>query len=95
MYGVQIKSNYEVTYSGFGGITFFVQSINIPGLKTNTGTLHWKGRAVTLPVNSEQEHEASMTIINDGTGYIYNQMRRILEIDARSALSETQATLTV
>lgn len=52
-YGVQIKSNYEVVYSGFGGISFFVQSINVPGIKANTGTLYWKGRQVTIPVNSE------------------------------------------
>lgn len=94
-YGVQIKSNYEVVYSGFGGISFFVQSINVPGIKANTGTLYWKGRQVTIPINSEQEHEVQMTIINDGTGFIYNQMRRILEIDARKALGEADAEIKV
>lgn len=36
-----------------------------------------------------------MTIINDGTGFIYNQMRRILEIDARRALGEAEADIRV
>ena len=43
-YGVQVKSNYEIEYSGMGGLTFFVQSINTPSLKMNVGNLYWKGR---------------------------------------------------
>lgn len=92
-YGVQVKSSYEVVYSGFGGITFFVQSANVPGLKANVGNLYYKGRQVTIPVNSEQEHDVSMTILTDGTGYLYNQMRRILEIDARNARLEANADI--
>lgn len=95
-YGVQIKSNYEVQYTGFGGISFFVQSINVPGIKANTGSLHWRGRQVEIPINAEQDHNVSMTIINDGTGFIYTQMRRILEIDANNVvLSNPGAKITL
>jgi len=55
-YGVQVKSNYEVEYTGMGGLTFFVQSISVPSLKMNTGTLYYKGRQMSIPINSEQDH---------------------------------------
>ena len=94
-YGVQVKSNYEIEYSGMGGLTFFVQSINVPALRMNVGNLYWKGRQMTIPVNAEQEHNFQMTVINDGTGFVYNQLRKILEIDADNAMVESDATITV
>ena len=93
-YGVQLKSAYEVEYTGMGGITFFVQAVNVPGIKMNTGTISYKGRQITLPVNSEQDHNLQMTVLNDGTGFIYNQMRRILEIDSNNGLLESTNKMT-
>lgn len=77
-YGVQINSNYMVEYSGMNGLQFMVQQINTPELKTTNGTLYYKGRVVNVPVNYEQGHDFTMTVINDGTGYVYNSIRAIL-----------------
>ena len=94
-YGLQLKSNYEVEYSGMGGLTFFVQSISVPSLKMNSGTLWWNGRQVTIPINAEQEHDFRMTVLNDATGFVYSQMRKILEIDSDNQMVESANTMTV
>ena len=80
--GVIIKSNYECHFENFikdsgreDSLTFYCQSINIPGLKTSNTELFYKGRSIQIPTFVEQEHDFQMTIINDASGYIYSTMR--------------------
>jgi len=36
-----------------------------------------------------------MTVLNDSTGFVYNQLRKILEIDSENAYLESRNTMTV
>ena len=80
--GVLIKSNYECRFENFfsheelvNSLTFYCQSINIPGLKTTNTELFYKGRSIQIPTFVEQEHDFQLTILNDASGYIYSAMR--------------------
>ena len=70
-FGVQVKNNFEVTFSGLPDTTFFVKSISIPQVQQNMADLYYNGRKVEIPINFDYSHEFSMSVINDGQGYLY------------------------
>lgn len=93
--GVQIKSNFEVEFSQIGGFQFFCQSINIPGLKSNNMEIYYKGRSIQVPINSEQEHNFQLTVINDSSGTIYTKLREIMLIDYHNRMLSNGFTMKI
>ena len=93
--GFQIKSRYEVNFSGLSDITFFVTSINTPARKQNFTQLYYEGKVVEIPVNTEYEHDFQMTVINDGSGYAYSAMYNIMCGDASAQLSNAGYKMTI
>lgn len=70
-FGVQVTNNFEVNIFGLEDITFFVQSINFGGVFQKIETIHYNGRSIPFPTYIDYYHSGSMTVINDGNGYIY------------------------
>lgn len=64
-FGIQVKNNFEVNFSGIPSTTFFIQNIDVPGLKTNFTTLNYDGRVVDIPINYDYDHSFSLTVYND------------------------------
>lgn len=50
-------------------------------MKSNNAELHFKGRAIQVPINSEQEHEFQWTVLNDASGTIYTTLRSMMVYD--------------
>lgn len=94
-YGVQIKSRYEVNFSGLQDITFFCTSISTPSLKQNIGTVYYDHQVVELPINYEYNHDFTMTVINDASGILYSSVTSFLMQDAGSAFTNSGYTMTV
>ena len=93
--GVQVKNNFEVNFSGLEDITFFIQSIEIPGVHQNFAELYYDGRKVDIPVNHEYDHEFNMTIINDAQGYVYSALVNFIASDSSNVLANSGYTMTV
>lgn len=93
--GVQVKNNFEVNFSGLEHVTFFIQSIDIPGVHQNFTELYYDGRKVDVPVNFEYDHEFSMTVLNDAQGLIYATLVNFIANDASNALAKSGYTMTV
>lgn len=81
-FGVQIKNNFEVNFTAIPDVKIFVQSITLPGIRTNYIDINYDGRKVEFPVNYDYEHEFSMTIINDAQGYIYSELAKFIKNEA-------------
>ena len=94
-YGLQTDNNFEVNFSGIPKFTFFIQSIQMPGVKQNTTSLYFDGREVFVPVNHEYEHDWSMEVLNDAQGYIYTALAEFAATDATNRLVNSGYTLTV
>jgi len=77
-FGVTIKSRYEMNFSGIDDVTFFVTNISVPGVRLNTTEISFAGRKVEVPVNYEYEHDFSMTLLNDNSGFMYNAIKEFL-----------------
>lgn len=94
-FGVQVQNNFEVEFTGLEGITFFVQSFDLPGSKQNTCEIFYNGIKMTLPVNYECEHEFSMTVVNDAQGFIYSAIKSYIEYDSYNHYSSSQQKLII
>lgn len=70
-YGLQVKNNFEVNFSGLESMKFFVNSITIPGMKMNTAEIYYNGRQVSIPVNIDYDHDFNMTVLCDASSVIY------------------------
>ena len=77
-FGVQNKARFEVNFSGLEDVTFFVRTITTPGVKQNIGTVYYDGVVVEVPINYEYEHDFSMTVLNDSSGYIFSTVTSFL-----------------
>lgn len=94
-FGIQVQNNFEVEFSGIEGLTFFVQTFELPGSKQNTCEIFYDGIKITIPVNYEHEHEFSMTIINDMQGYIYSAIKSYIELDSYNHFTKPKTTLKI
>lgn len=94
-YGVQVKSNFEVEFLEMGGFQFLCQDITLPGLKSSTGEIFYKGRSIQIPIIAEQEHDFSMTVINDANGVIYTNLRDLMLADFQNRRVDNGFTITV
>lgn len=93
--GVQVKNNFEVNFSGLQDVTFFIQNIDLPGMKQNFTELYYDGRKVDIPINCEYEHEFSMTVLNDGSGYIYAALTNFILTDSTNYAASSGFTMTI
>lgn len=94
-FGLQVKNNFEVNFSGLQDATFFIQSIDIPGVHQNFTTLNYNGRAVDVPINHDYDHGFTMTVLNDAQGYIYAAITNFLATDASNSLANGGYTMTI
>ena len=94
-FGVQVKNNFEVNFSGLEEITFRVQDIKLPSVKANTTEVHFDGRSVPIVVNYDFDHDFSMTFINDADGYIYSAISELIMSDLTTALANGGYTMIV
>lgn len=70
-FGVQVNNNFEVHFSALDTVVFYVQSVSTPGINYATTEIYYNGQIVNVPVNFDYEREITLTVINDGQGYIY------------------------
>lgn len=94
-FGVQVKNNFEVNFSGLQDITFRVTDISLPQIKVNTAELFYDGRSIQVPVNYDYEHDFSMTILNDANGYFYPAVAEFIMMNATTELANGGYTMTV
>lgn len=94
-FGIQVKNNFEVNFSGLEDVTFFVQDINFNGIRQNFTEVSFDGRKVDIPVNHEYEHSGNMTIIDDAQGYIYSAITNFLLSDSTSVMANSGYTMTI
>ncbi len=93
-FGVQVNNNFEVNIFGLSDITFFVQSINFGGVNQKFEELHYNGRSIPIPTYIDYEHSGSMSIINDGNGYIYSAINAFIMGQASNML-DNGVTMTI
>ena len=94
-FGVQVTNNFEVNFSGLQDITFFVQSVSVPGMDLNTTEIFYDGRKIEVPVNYDWQHDFSINVINDAQGYIYAAITNFLMSDATADLVDSGYTMTL
>ena len=94
-FGVQVKNNFEVNFSGLQDVTFFIQNIDIPGVRQNFTEVSYDGRKVFIPINHEFDHDFSMTVLNDAQGYIYAAITNFIVTDASNHLANSGYTMTI
>lgn len=95
-FGIQVKNNFEVNFSGLQNLTFFIQSIDVSGgMKQNFTQLHYDGRLVDIPINNEYEHGFTCTILNDAQGYIYAALTNFIMTSATNIMANSGYTMTI
>lgn len=94
-YGIQVKNNFEVNFSGLNAITFRVQEITLPSIKANTTEIFYDGRSINVPINYDFEHDFSMTILNDAQGYIYPAIAEFIMSNSFGKLANNGYTMTL
>ena len=93
--GVQITSRYEVIFSAIPQATFFITNLSTPGMKQNIAQLYFDGRMVEVPAFFEYEHDFSMTVINDSSGYIYSVLTNLVAGDTGKFLMDSGYTMSI
>lgn len=93
-FGVQVNNNFEVNIFGLSDITFFVQSINFGGMIQKTEELHYDGRSIPITTYIDYDHDGSMSVINDGNGYIYSAIHAFIMGQA-SSMIDNGVTMTI
>ena len=94
-FGLQVKNNFEVNFSGLTDITFFIESIEIPGLHQNFTEIYYDGRKLDIPINHDYDHEFSMTVLNDAQGYIYAALTNFIATNTTNVLADSGYTMTI
>lgn len=94
-FGIQVKNDFEVNFSGLEDITFFVQSISLPGMHQNFTQVYFNGRVVDVPINHEFDHSFSMTILNDAQGYIYSAITNFILSESTNVMMNNGYTMTL
>ena len=84
-FGVQVKNNFEVNFSGLQDITFRVTDMTLPTVKANTTEIFYDGRSIPVTINYDYEHDFSMTILNDAHHYCSSPFIRIFTYHSSSA----------
>lgn len=64
-------------------------------MKQNVGTLYYDGKIVEFPQNTEYEHDFSMTVINDSSGYIYSALTNLVMGETGKFLMDSGYTMSI
>lgn len=94
-FGLQVKNNFEVNFSGLQDATFFIQSIDLPSMKQNFATLHYNGQVVDVPINFDWDHDFQMTVLNDAQGYIYSALTNFIAGQVSTRMVNSGYTMTI
>ena len=94
-FGIQVKNNFEVNFSGLQDATFFIQSIDLPSTKLNFATLNYDGHVVDIPTIADWDHTFSMTVLNDAQGYIYSALTNFIMGQVSPTLVNSGYTMTI
>lgn len=94
-FGLQVKNNFEVNFSGLQDATFFIQSINIPQMTQRFTSVKYAGREVDVPLVFDWDHGFTMTVLNDAQGWIYSALQNFIMSDTTAALANSGYTMTV
>lgn len=94
-FGILVKNNFEVTFSGLTETTFFVTNISTPQIQQNLAELYYNGRKVEIPINYDYTHEFNMTVLNDAQGYLYSLVTNFLMSDASNQMMKSGYTMTI
>ena len=94
-FGVQVRNNFEINFSGLEDITFFATDITVPGVHQTFTTVYYDGHEVFIPVTTEYEHDFSVTFLNDGNGYIYSAIQNFFMQQMSGDLVSSGYTMTV
>lgn len=94
-FGLALKCKFEINFSGIEEITFFATSIQVPGVKLNTGQLYFDGRMVEVPILHEYEHDFNITLLNDNNGYLYTAIKEFIMSDWGQYIAPTGHTMTI
>ena len=86
---------FEVNFSGLEAVTFRIQDITLPTVKSNTTEIVYDGRSIPVTVNYDFEHDFSMTILNDAQGYIYPAISEFIMSNATTQLAAGGYTMTL
>lgn len=93
--GVQVKNNFEVNFSAFKDFSFYIQSIDLPGVRQNFTEIYYDGRKIDIPINHEYEHEFNMTVLNDAQGSIYSMITNFIVTDSSNILANSGYTMSI
>lgn len=93
--GIQTTHNFEVNFSGIPEVSFYIQSISIPGLKMSTSEVSYDGRKIEVPVNYDWDHDFSIQVINDAQGYLYSTITTFFTSQPMFELASSGYTMTV
>lgn len=93
-FGVQVTNNFEVNIFGLSDITFFVQSVSFGGVFQKIETLHYDGRSIPFSTYIDYDHSGSMSVINDGNGYIYSAIHAFI-MGQSNVLINNGVTMTI
>lgn len=94
-FGVQVKNNFEVNFSGLQGITFRVMDIKLPSIKANTTQAFYDGKSIPIMINYDFEHDFSMTLLNDAQGYMYTVISELIMSNAIANMVNGGYTMTI
>lgn len=94
-FGVQVKNNFEINFSGLPDIKIFVQQISFPELKQNYVELNYNARRIEIPINYDYGHDFSMTLLNDAQGYIYNEILKFVLAESNNIDVNTGYTINI
>lgn len=93
--GVQTTNLFEVNFSGLDTVTFRVQNITLPSMKMNTIEIFYDGKSIEVPINCDYDHDFSMTILNDASGYYYSAIQNLIMSDSINGMINGGYTMTI
>lgn len=79
--GVQVKSNFEVEFMQIAGFQFYCQTVSVPGIKSQNGSIFYQGREIQVPLLAEQAHDFQWVVMNDASGLVYTTVRKLMSYD--------------
>lgn len=93
--GVQVQNNFEINIFGLEDITFFAQSVTMGGIVQSFEEIYYNGRSIPIPTFIDYDHNGSITVINDGSGYIYAAISNFLMDSNTSRLLDNGVKMTI
>lgn len=94
-FGIQVTNNFEINFSGLQDVTFFVTTINFDGIEVKTDEVYYDGQSIPIPLKMVYGHSGSMTVINDGNGYIYAALKAFVEANSNVTKVDNGYKLTI